>query len=221
MKPRASLHDGHLRAEGAEDVAHLGGDEATTDDDQRRRYPLDPHDGVGGVVLDGAEPGDRRYDRARSGGDDDLLCAQVLPGHLKHLRRDETGGRGVDIDAAAPPVLDRPVMDRVDPAEDPLPDRRPIDPVEGRVHAETLRLHHRPGDIGGDDEHLRRDAPSIEAGTPEAVGLDDRRPQPVQLRAEEHVAASRPDDDQIIGTHRPSSMPHGAAQPLAQRPLGR
>jgi hypothetical protein len=65
-------------------------------------------------------------------------------------------------------------VDRVDAAEHPIPDGGPVDGLESSMHAEPRRTRRRSGRVGGDHQHLRRDAAPVQAGAAEAVGLDHR-----------------------------------------------
>ena len=92
--------------------------------------------------------------------------------------------------------------DRVDPAEDPVPDVREADLLEGRVHSEPGPLAHGPGHLGDVDEHLRGDAPDVETGTAEDLTpLDDGEAPVGQVLGEEAVAGSATDDGDVDVDH--------------------
>ena len=88
-------------------------------------------------------------------------------------------GAGVELvvaDEAAPAAVHRDVGalralpvgpaaggDRVDPPEDPVAQTPPVDAVDVHRHVELGGPPGAVGEVGGVDEHLRRDAPDVEA----------------------------------------------------------
>lgn len=208
QQPLPVLHDRDVRPERVEDVAELGRDEPSADDDQGRGHLVDPHDGVRGVVGHGVEPGDVGDHRARPDRHDDRLPADLLGADLQHLRRDEAGRFGVHVDAAVPAEAHRAFVERVDPPEHPVADGPPLHGFHRRADAEPCglpRLHHR---VGGDDQHLAGDAAPVEARPAEPSWVDGRGAQMGEFVAEQHVAAAHSQNHEVVVLHvRPPSVP--------------
>ncbi len=197
-QPWPALHDGDFGAEGAEDVPELRGDVAAPDHDQRGRHLGDAHDGVRRVEFHLVQARDRWDDRARPGGHHNPVRAQVLVADLQDVRTHKPGRVGIDVDPVLTSISNGAVMEGVDAVEDAGPDGEPVDPVEGGVHPESVPLADGVRGVGGDHQHLGRDAAAIQTRAAEAVLLDDRCAEVRQLAAEEHVAAARSDHDQVV-----------------------
>lgn len=147
------------------------------------------------------QAGDRWDHRARPGGHHDPVSAQSLLADLQDARTHEPGRIGVDIDPVLASIGHSLVMEGVDAVEDAVPDGGPVDPVEGGVHPESVPLADGACGVGGDHQHLGRDAAAIQTRAAEAVLLDDRRAEVRELAAQEHVAAARSDHDQVVVLH--------------------
>ncbi len=192
------VEDRHVRAQPREHMAHLDRDEPTTDDAEPLRELRQSHDRVGRVESRLHQPRDRRHDRARTGSEQDVRSRDAAAFDVEGARIDEVGRSFDERHVRCPvrPVLATAVRDRIDASEDAISDRRPICAVELRVDAEFRRRCRRHRHIGGIDEHLRRDASPIEAGTAEHVALDDGD-LPVVEVGRDRVPRSAPHDDQI------------------------
>ena len=105
-------------------------------------------------------------------------------------------------------------MQRVDAAEHPVADRRPVRPGPFGTDPEPARVPDRLGDVGGVDQHLRRDAPPVEAGAAEPVAFDHGDTPAGELLGRQHVPATRTHDDKVITVYshtiRPSRPSSGA-----------
>ena len=101
-----------------------------------------------------------------------------------------------DVPTLRPVALARR-RDRVDPAEDAVPDLAPPDPVEGEVHPERAGVLGRAGQVGRMDVHLGRDAADVEAGATEGAALDQRDAPVVEAFVGDGVGRSAADDAQV------------------------
>src|SRR5699024_4470793 len=121
--------DGHLGAEGGEDVGELHGDDAGADDDQPFRLCGTAHDGVRGedgialgVDASRVEAGNRGDEGMGAGGNDDAVGGDVLPGGGAHtLLAGEVNVFGHDGDVRLPvaaAILASAGLDGVDAGED-------------------------------------------------------------------------------------------------------
>lgn len=151
---------------------------------------VDPHhrvarvDAAGGV--DAVEAVDVEQVGARAGRDDHAVGRDLLTRRQREATLpDETGGRGIHghVVLAAPVALSTR-GDLVDPVgEDPVADGRPVDgDVAADMHPEPLGLARLEHAVGGQDEHLGRDATDVEAGAAERALLDDRDVEPLEPR---------------------------------------
>src|ERR1700677_1593038 len=118
------------------------------------------------------------------------------------FRAQETGLAGEHVDAFRPAVGDGPVGQRVEPAEDPVADLLPVRPCPLGEDAETAGLTDRLGDIRRVDEHLRRDAPAVQAGAAETAGLHHRDPPSGVLVSRQRVPAASTDDHKVVVVRR-------------------
>ena len=197
-----ALDHGDLGAEGIEDVGHLVGDVPTTEHGESRWKFREAHDRVGGVVTDFGQTRYHRHDRAGSRGDDDVGSGDLVTVDGERLVAGELGfglDQG-DVGQVAA-VLLAAFGDQVDSAEDPLDDVGPADGVDAQIDAELRRVAGAEHTIGGENEHLRRNAAPVEAGSPEHAAFDDGDLPRVELGEEHHVAGARPDDDEIVSFH--------------------
>ncbi len=101
-----------------------------------------------------------------------------------------------DVRRSGGPVVATRGGDRVDPPEHTVADRCPVGAVEARRDPELVGVLRFECSIGGQHEHLRRDAPPIEAGPSEHAALDDGD-LPVGEEVRDRVARSGADDDQV------------------------
>ncbi len=187
----ASSHHRNPRAETSEDVSHLGRHEATADDDQVLGEPVEAHDRCAGVVRDPVEALDRRDKRASARSEDEPVATYLRPVDCESVLVDELGRAGVDVDVRLRlPIDDALRPERVDPPEHPVSHIRPAGAVEVGVHPERTGSTNRLGDVGGVDEHLRRNAPTIEAGTAEDGLLHDRHAPVVEVAVDDGVAGA-------------------------------
>ena len=202
------MHDRDLRSETLEDVAEFGRDEPAAQDDQVFGQRVDPHDRVGGVERRAFESVDVRHLRpcARSQHDAvgaDLGDRAVLQSDRHGAIADESGVALEDGDVVlALAVLDPIRSNGVDPVEDPVTDRWPVRAVRGDVH-----VHHRSGlgrldhPVRRQHQHLRWDASGVQAGAAEGATFDDRDVPVLELGAEDRVARSGSDDEQVEVSH--------------------
>jgi hypothetical protein len=118
----------HVRAVRREDVGELRPDEPAADDADPLRKRVDPHHAVAGVVRDGVQTGDVGDPGAGARRDHDLVRGDLHSGAgVDRARPGEPAGAVVHVDVGQPPaVLLAGVRDRVDPPEDPVPDRAPV-----------------------------------------------------------------------------------------------
>ena len=91
--------------------------------------------------------------------------------------------------------------DRVDPAEHPVDDVVPADPVDARVHAVFRGGADGVRDLGRVHVHLRRDAADVEAGAAEGALLEDRHLLALVAFVEDRIARSRADDGEVVMGH--------------------
>jgi hypothetical protein len=163
----------------------------------------DAQDRVARVVRHLVEAGDVGDERLRSRGDDHALAADPDAVDLELAFADEAGVALVDHDVVeAVTVLPPTLGDRVDATEHAADDRRPIRPVEvggDAVLGGVGRAARRLGDVGGVDQHLRRDATTVEAGAAEGAAFDHRDAPAVHLGADQRVAGTGTDDDEVEG----------------------
>ena len=136
--------------------------------------------------------------RARARRQDEAFGGEDLLADAERLRRDESRLAEEDVDAVGPAIGDNRVVERVDPTEHPVSDGGPVGADPGGVDPEAPGAPDRFGDVRGVHEHLRGDTPAVEAGPAEAVRLYDRDPPVGEVVGDEHVAAARPDDDQVV-----------------------
>ena len=187
-----------------EDVRELRRDEPAAHDDDPFGKRLHPHHRVAGVDaslgVDVVQAFDVQQPRSAAGSDD------------PPVRGDRDAGAGVEGHRSGEPGLlavDRDVVgllavglaiggDRVDPAEDAVADGRPVGPDAVDVDPEPGRLARLDDPVGRQDEHLRRDAPHVEAGATEATLLDQADVEMVQARGDDGVARPRADDDEVV-----------------------
>ena len=169
--------------ERGEDVREFRCHEATSDDHQMLGQLGDAHDGVAGVIVDAGREDGRRDHRPRARRDHHLIGGEFFTGVGAQqiapvgLNRPEPGVLAVHVDIGCrAPVVLAAQRDRIDAPEDARDDVVPAHPVDVRVDAVARRTSDRLGDLGGVDEHLRRDAPDVEAGAAEGALLADRDP---------------------------------------------
>jgi len=109
-------------------------------------------------------------------------------------------------------MLDGTAVEGVDAPEHPAADRGPVDPVQRCVHPEPLGVADGSCRVGGHDEHLRRDTAAVQTRPAETTGVDDRGPEVVEFGTQQHVAAPRAEDDQVVGLRDAPSHGHGAPE---------
>ena len=111
-------------------------------------------------------------------------------------------------------MLDGTAVEGVDAPEHPAADRGPVDPVQRCVHPNPEPLGVADGScrVGGHDEHLRRDTAAVQTRPAETTGVDDRGPEVVEFGTQQHVAAPRAEDDQVVGLRDAPSHGHGAPE---------
>ncbi len=199
---RFLLDDRDVRAERGEHMAELGRAGAAADDHHRRGARVDPHDRVGRVERNVVEAGDLRDDGAGAGREDHVFAPELFPADFEHPRRDEPRLAEVHVDTAAPAVHEPVGGVPVEAREHAVADRGPVRAEELGVDPVPAGGAHRLRDVGRVRQHLRRDTTAIQARAAEAVALDDRDPQTVDLRHREHVARPRADDHQVVVDHR-------------------
>ncbi len=199
----ATEHEGHVRAEGAEAVAEFGGDVSTAENQQPFGRLLDPHDGVGRVVVDMEQAGDVGDEAARARGEDELVAEDDLVADLELFVTDEAGVVLEDGDVAeALAVVFAALGDGIDPAEHPIPDGRPIGAVALGVHTQLGPLPFGEfSDLGRVHEHLRGDASDVETGPSEEAALHDGDVQVVVFGPDDRVSRAGTDDDEVEGLH--------------------
>ena len=192
-------------------MCELDCDETRSEDDQSLRKRRQAHDGVRGVERDAGLADRGGNGRVAPGGYDDLVGGDLLAGAWPcvHPRVDpkppgtSEGGAAEEhrrvqaVDAVVP----APCGDRVDPAEDPVPDVWPAHPVQRGVDAVSARVGDGVGDLGGVDVHLGGDAPDVQAGTPEGPGLDDRDALAAEVGGDQGVTRAGANDCQIEVSH--------------------
>ena len=189
------------------------------DDDDPFGKRLHPHHRVARVDaslgVDAVQALDVQQPRSAAGSDDppvrgDRDAGAGVEGH----RPGEPGRLAVDRDVVGLLAVGLAVGgDRVDPAEDPVADGRPVGPDAVDVDAEPGRLAGLDDPVGRQDEHLRRDAPHVEAGATEATLLDQADVEVVQARGDDGVARPRADDDEVV-----VAVLHVAQRNFAPRP---
>src|ERR1700751_1281150 len=103
------------------------------------------------------------------------------------------------VDAVRPAVGDRRFMQRVDPAEPPVADRRPVRPRPLRADSEPAGFADGLGDIGSEDEHFGGYAAAVEASAAETRHFDQGDPPAIELPVRQRVARAGAHDDEVIG----------------------
>jgi hypothetical protein len=196
----------HVRAVRREDVGELRPDEPAADDADPLRKRVDPHHGVAGVVRDGVQTRDVGDPGAGARRDHDLVRGDLHSGAGVDLARPgEPAGAVVNVDVGQPPAeLLARVRDRVDPPEDPVPDRPPVGWTRPGPDAECRPVLGVPLEVGRVDEHLRGDAPDVETGAAEAALLEDRDPSAGEAVVHDRVAGTGADDGEVVVGHPPS-----------------
>src|SRR5699024_2729964 len=177
-------------------------------------------DRVGGVrrrlgqAVDGRERGAGAGAEHDGVGRDRLLAA-VLAGDVERPVPGEAGGAAqqgeIRVVLVVPAVLLAAGGDRVDAPEDAVADRRPVHVLQLLGETEAGGVGGGVGEIGGVHEHLRGDAPEVQAGAAEdAVGADaavDLHDAAVgELRARERVRGAGADQGDVVmsrSVHRP------------------
>jgi hypothetical protein len=99
------------------------------------------------------------------------------------------------------PVVPAAGGDRVDPAEDPVPDVGPAHLVDAGVDPVPPGVPDVLGDIGRVDVHLGRDAADVQAGAAEDAVLDQADVEMVEPVVDDRVAGAAADDDQVMMAH--------------------
>jgi hypothetical protein len=209
QQPWRPVDDRDLDPERGEDVRHLGTDVAPAEDAEAPGQAIQAHHRVAGEVGDVGKPGDQRDRGPAAVREHDLVGSQRLRAPpLVELDADllwsDEAGRALEdgdvraiLDAVAPAGLG----DRIDPAEDAVADRGPVDAQQLLPNAEASRLAWRVGDVGGVYEHLGRDAADVEAGSAERAALDDRDRPVVEAGIEDRVARAGADDAEVEVRH--------------------
>jgi hypothetical protein len=199
QQPVTAVDDGDLRAQCFEHVAEFGGDEPAAEDDEVLRLMGDAQDAVAGVerhVVDARHIGD---ERARAGGDDDLLARDANVAHLEFALADEVRRVLVDVHVGqAVAVLAATFRDGVDAVEHAMDDGRPVGAEELGANAEALVVLRVLREVGGVDEHLRGNAATVQAGAAEQATLHHGDAPAVHLRPDDRVAGPGADDDQVV-----------------------
>lgn len=210
----AARDDRHLGAEGPEDVAHLCCDVAPAQHHHGLGQRVEPHHRVRGEVGNLAQPGQRRDDRTRACGQHEPVGAQLVVADAEHLGSGEPGLAEEHVDAAGLAVTDCLPVQRIDPAEDPAADGRPVRSRPSGTDAEPAGVADRLGNVRSMYQHLRRDAPAVQAGPPEAVGFHHRDPPVRELGSRQHVPAAGAYDHQVVfmGGHRLSFLSAASAR---------
>lgn len=102
-----------------------------------------------------------------------MPAGDALAVHLDRVRSDELAEALEDRDLAR---LDQALQALVEPTDHRglvLVHAVHVDVVESRVHAEVRALTGVVGELGGVQERLGRDAPVVQAGAADLVGLDE------------------------------------------------
>src|SRR3954468_11859556 len=168
----AAVREHRLDAEAVEDGSALERDVAAADHQRSLRKPLEVERFVRG---NGAlAPFDRRDDRPRARGDEDVPRAVFLALHFDRVRIEDRRPRAMDLDAGD---VEDALVDRVE-ARDLLvlvgEKRRPVE--LGLTGGPAIRLRDLEffAPMRGVGEKLLRDAADVDAGAAEAARLGDR-----------------------------------------------
>ena len=205
---QAALDHRHLRAERTEHVRQLAGDEPAAEHDEVLGYFIEAHDVVARVVTglgQAGDVGDRRSCACREHhvAALDARDRTVVAGHLHLTGADEPPTAGVhrDVGAVVSAVALAPGGDGVDAAEHAVADVAPAHLLHAGVDAEVRRMGDGVRHIGGVHEHLRGDAPAVQAGAAEYTFFDDGDAPVVERRPDDRVAAAGADDDEVVLLH--------------------
>ena len=161
---RELLDYAHPRPELAERLRHLDADRTAADDDEMLGQPGEIEDGLVGEVTCLREPGNRRDQGPRAGGEHEAPGADALPVHFDRAPAHEPR-RALDHRRAQPfEPLDRIVgRDGGDRRVDVLRDRCEIDAGAVEVDAQGRRPGRQGRGAGGCEQRLRRHAAPVQA----------------------------------------------------------
>jgi hypothetical protein len=101
------------------------------------------------------------------------------------------------VDAVGPAVRDGVLVQRVDAAEDPAADRGPVGPGPFGAYAEPGGVAYGLRDVRSVHQHLRRDAPAVEAGAAETARFHHGDPPACELPGQ-HVPAAGAHYHQVV-----------------------
>ena len=180
-------------------------DVPTTPDQQAARRLGQAHDRVGRLVIhrgeiglgrdEGPCPRRQHDDIARDRSAVDLEAARpaeaglaLVHGHVREALAILLTGGGDGIDAP----------------ENPLGHLGPPHLVEACGDAKASGAARRLGHVGHVHQHLGGNATPVETGPPEVAALHDRHTPVRQLRRQQRVARTCPDDDKIEVRHDPT-----------------
>ena len=192
---------GYFGAECGENVGEFCRNHAAADDDHTGGQLVQAHDVVVSVDLRGVDTGHGRQHGARTCRNDNLAALQAgAVGQLNGVGADEARVLVVEIDVGqtGTPVA-ATFRDLVDAGgEDAVTNLRPVHGVYVCVDAQVLDLAGLLSDGRRVDVHLGGDATNVEAGATEDTAIDEGDLLVVPFGADEGVAGSGADDDEVV-----------------------
>ena len=196
-----ALDQGHLPAEAAHGLRHLGPDGSAAEYQQPPRDGLHAgHLAVGPDAVELAQARDGRHHRIGAGGHDHVPGGVTHAVDLHHAWPGQPAGPAQQVDALARQPALLPGIGIVRDHEVAIGERR-LD-VDLRVGRRVARGLHR---LTGAQQRLGRDARPVGALTPDQLALDQGDPQAALGQRPGAVLAGRAaayDDDVVVGVHR-------------------
>ena len=194
------LDQGHLAAEAAHGLGHLGPDGSAAEYQQPPRDGLHAgHLAVAPDAIELAQARDGRHDRIRAGGQDHVPGGVAHAVDLHHARPGQSAGAAQQVDALARQPALLPGIGVVGDHEVAIGERR-LD-VDLRAGSRIARVLHR---LTGAQQRLGRDARVVRALTPDQLALDEGDPQAALGQRPGAVLTRRAaahDDDVVVGVH--------------------
>ena len=211
----ARLDQGHLPAQAAHGLGHLGADGSAAEYQQPPRDGLHAgHLAVGPDAIELAQARDGRHDRIGAGRHDHMPGGVTHAVDLHHARPGQPAGPAQQVDALARQPALLPGIGVVGDHE-VAPGQRRLD-VDLRAGPRLARGLHR---LAGAQQRLGRDARPVGALTPDQLALDQGDPQAALGQRPGAVLARRAaahDDDVVVGVHVLAPCAAAGVQSLGQ-----
>ena len=192
---------GYFGAECGENVGEFCRNHAAADDDHAGGQLVQAHDIVVGVDLRGVDTGYGRQHGARTCRNDNLTALQAgAVGQLNRVGADETRVLVVEVDVGQTGTpFAAAFNNRVNAGgEDTVANLRPVHGIYVCIDAQVLDLAGLLRDGRRVDVHLGGDAANVQAGAAEDTAVDEGDLLVVPFGADEGVAGSGADDDEVV-----------------------